>query len=242
MNNENEALKNKIIIELYNTGRIDKRYFGQLSKSTKPANQLKKYIEIQLFKNMMYKPDSEYLDDCYQELFLHLYKIPTDRFIELYNLGNNVLMSYILRIIVLRLFSVDKRTMNPNHSFAKALNFTSVFNRNNAMINHIEVMSDEPDFNTNENVLVIYDSQETIDAFESDYGFSVEELFDHMTPEQRFVFYKLTEGCALVEPFQKKKGRKSLEEIAVKNELFRDVNELRTFITNKNEALRKEYK
>jgi hypothetical protein len=244
---EKESLKNEIITEIYNTGRIRGLYFGQTSKSTNPANQVKRYLEILLFKNFMLRPDSEYLDDCYQELFLHLQNIPTEKFVELYNLGDSVLMSYILRIAMLRLFSVDRRTMNPKHSFAKQMDYASIYNKNNAMINPIEIVSDEIDFSTNEEMLIIYDSDDAQDEFENDYGFNVEEVLSHMTSEQRFVFERMLDNSTLYAPFNRRtRGRQStvnkIKEDEIKRNFFTGVKEIEMFITAKNNILKKEYR
>lgn len=220
---EKEDLKQKILIELYNTGRVNGLYFGRTSKLK--VNPLKKYIEICLFKNFMLQNGNEYLEDCYQELFLQLQKIPTDKFIELYLESDTRLISYILRVALLKLFAVDKRTNNPKHSFAKHLNYASVFNRDNYKINHLEIKEDD-DVEDNSRTLIVYDAIEDGDEFETDYGFRIEDIYLLMTPEQRFVFEKVLNN--------KKRGKPSAADQLQKQKLFDDIREIKEYIELKN--------
>lgn len=220
---EKEDLKQKILIELYNTGRVNGLYFGRTSKLK--VNPLKKYIEICLFKNFMLQNGNEYLEDCYQELFLQLQKIPTDKFIELYLESDTRLISYILRVALLKLFAVDKRTNNPKHSFAKHLNYASVFNRDNYKINHLEIKEDD-DVEDNSRTLIVYDAIEDGDEFETDYGFRIEDIYLLMTPEQRFVFEKVLNN--------KKRGKPSAADQLQKQKLFDDIKQIKEYIELKN--------
>lgn len=223
---QKEDLKQKILIELYNTGRVNGLYFGRTSKLK--VNPLKKYIEICLFKNFMLQNGNEYLEDCYQELFLQLQKIPTDKFIELYLESDTRLISYVLRVALLKLFAVDKRTNNPKHSFAKHLNYASVFNRENFMINHLEVKDEDnpPHTENSFKTLIIYDAVEEGDEFEKDYGFRMEDIYLLMTPEQRFVFEKVLNN--------KKRGKPSAADQLQKQKLFDDIREIKEYIELKN--------
>jgi len=77
-----ERQRNEIIEELYLTGRYKGLYMGKPAKSKQ--NPLKKYIQNWL-ENKAIKQDNmlEHIDNFYQELFLHISKIPTDTLIEL---------------------------------------------------------------------------------------------------------------------------------------------------------------
>ena len=194
MNNEqektNEQLKEEILIELFNTGRINGLYFGKTS--TSKLNPLKMYIKNCLYKTYILEnmgvQDNDFISDVYMELFCNLQNIPADKFIELYNQskvkGTN-LIRYALRIIILKGFAKG-RNNNPKHSLVNRLGFASVFNAGNFQITPLE--NDDTD-NASSN-LIIYDTEDESE-FESQYGFTPEEIISHMTPEEKFVFYKL---------------------------------------------------
>src|SRR6478735_9261500 len=113
----NEEFKQEILIELFNTGRINQMYFGKTSKSG--LNPLRTYIKNKLYKSFILEntgvQNNGFDEDLYMELFVNLQNIPAGRFIELYNQskvpGTN-LLRYALRIIILKGFARG-RSGNP---------------------------------------------------------------------------------------------------------------------------------
>lgn len=221
----NEELKEKILIELFNTGRIDGLYFGKKSNSN--LNPIKVYIRNVLYKSYILEnngvQDNDFISDVYMELFCNLQNIPADKFIELYNTGKvkgNTLIAYALRIIILKGFARG-RNNNPKHSLVSRLGYASVFNAGNFQIKPLE-NDDTEDTTPN---LIIYDADEESE-FEQQYGFTPEEIISLMSPEDQFVFYKLLG--------KQKRGAQSSKAKMAKEQLINKIKSLKTMIDKKN--------
>lgn len=224
----NEQLKQEILKELFNTGKIYGYYLGKFSKSR--VNPLKRYIKLKLFRSYLLENSgiqgNGFENDIYSELFYHLSNIPTEKFLHLYNYGagkGKSLIATALRIIVLKCFAQDKRNNNPKHSLVSRLGFSSVFNANNVRIlpieNENELKEDEND--NEEPSLILYDLEEETE-FEQEYGFSVEELLSYMTPEEKFVFDKILG--------KQRPGAKSKADLAERQHLSETIRGIRTKI------------
>jgi len=212
----NQELKNQILNEFYKTGRIDGYYFGV--KSTSKINPIKEFIKGCLYRSYLLEnvgvQDNDFISDIYQIAFFELAAMDADKFIEIYNKGKvkgNNLIGCTLRIIILKCFSQDKRNFNPKHALVSRLGFGSVFNPNNFQIKPMENRDDEDDETPN---LIIFD-EDGESEFESDYGFTPEEIIEKLPPETRFVFYKLLE--------KQKPGAKSKKDIADKEKLIEEL-------------------
>jgi hypothetical protein len=212
----NQQLKNQILTEFYQTGRIDGYYFG--IKSNAKTNSLKEFIKGCLYRSYLLEnvgvQDNDFISDIYQTAFFQLAAMDADKFIEIYNKGKikgSKLIGCTLRIIILKCFSQDRRNFNPKHALVSRLGFGSVFNPNNFQIKPMENREDEDDETPN---LIIFDD-EGVSDFESEYGFTPEEIIDKLPQETQFVFYKLLG--------KQKPGAKSNQDKADKQQLIDDL-------------------
>lgn len=219
----NEEIKQELIIQLWETGRIDGRYFGKTSKSKK--HPIKEYIRNLLYRNFLLQ-DNEFLEDAFSEFILQLNLIPADKFVAIYNESPNKLLAYSLRIIALKCFAKDSRNPeNYKHSLLRSLAYGSVFNSSNYSINSIEnVPEDESDDNRRDS-LVIYDIEDEADTFLNDYGFTIEEFLTLLSDEDRAFFYQLAGKNT-------KRGKPTNAFIAQKKALFEKINAIRGGLNN----------
>lgn len=215
----NQELKNKIITEFYQTGRIDGYYFGK--KSYSKVNPLKYFIQTCLYKTNMLNAvgvqQNDFIEDCYQTAFFELANMDADKFIEIYNkseIKGSKLIACTLRIIILKCFSRDKRNNNPNHALISKLGFASVFNSFNYQIQPIELNDED----STDNSLILFDDIEESD-FVQEYGFTPEELISELTPEAQFVFYKVLG--------KQRKGARSKADLQERKELFESIKEVK---------------
>ncbi|TFF34403.1 hypothetical protein [Mucilaginibacter psychrotolerans] len=204
----NQQLKNQILTDFYQTGRIDGYYFGK--KSTSKLNPIREFIKNCLYKTFMLQSvgvqDNDFISDCYQTAFLELAAMDAEKFIEIYNksaIKGSRLIGCTLRIIVLKCFSKDRRNNNPNHSLVSKLGFGSVFNAGNYQILPMEVNDEDSD----EPSLILFD-EETESDFEREYGFTPEELIGLLSPEAKFTFYKQLEKQKPGAPSKERKSEK----------------------------------
>jgi|GEM_PF-3276083 len=219
----NEQIKQELIIQLWETGRIDGRYFGKTSKSKK--HPIKEYIRNLLYKNFLLQ-DNEFLEDVFSEFILQLNLIPADKFVSIYNESPNKLTAYSLRVIALRCFSIDSRNPdNYKHSLVRNMAYGSVFNNSNYSINSIENIPDEDDFDSKREALVIYDIEDEVDDFVCQFGFTVEEFLSLLPEEDKAFFYQLAGKNT-------KRGKPTNEFKERKKALFDKINAIRGGINN----------
>jgi len=214
----NEQIKQELIIQLWETGRIDGRYFGKTSKSKK--HPIKEYIRNLLYRNFLLQ-DNEFLEDVFSEFILQLNLIDADKFVAIYNESPNKLIAYSLRIIALKCFAKDSRNPdNYKHSLVRNMAYGSVFNNSNYSINSIENIPDEDDFDSKRESLVIYDIEEEADDFLYQYGFTIEEFLSLLPEEDKAFFYQLAGKNT-------KRGKPTNEFLAKKQALFNKIKALK---------------
>ncbi|MCC8409894.1 hypothetical protein LJ707_13230 [Mucilaginibacter sp. UR6-1] len=214
----NQQQKEQIINQFYRTGRIDGYYLGIKSKSK--ANPIKEYIKGCLYKSYLLQnngvQENDFIEDIYQEAFLHLWNYDTDKFIDAYEnskIKGTRIIALLMRIIVLKCFAIDKRTNNPKSCLVSRLGFGSVFNTTNYSIPPLESLSDgdtEP-----KQELIIFDDADAKSDFETEYGFTPEQIIDHLSPEAKFVFYQLMG--------KQKPGSPSKERIKAKENMIEEL-------------------
>ncbi|GAA4907027.1 hypothetical protein [Mucilaginibacter defluvii] len=213
----NQQQKEQIINEFYRTGRIDGYYLGIKSKSKE--NPIKQYIKGCLYKSYLLQnngvQDNDFIEDIYQEAFLHLWNYDTDNFIDAYQnskVKGTRIIALLMRIIVLKCFAIDKRTNNPKSCLVSRLGFGSVFNTTNYSIPPLESLSDD---DGQEKQLIIFDDAEAQSDFEAEYGFTPEQIIEQLSPEARFVFYQLLG--------KQKPGSPSKERKQAKEDMIREM-------------------
>jgi hypothetical protein len=186
----NEQIKEEVLLDLYQTGRINGEYFSIKSKSK--ANPIMGYINRFLKMNGLTDPSLDLCNECYQTVFQHLWAKTADKIVSIINEAPSKLTATALRIAINQCFSI-KPNSGSGGVFQKILD-KSAFQIGNAEINTNGYHKDEED---DENVkfptLIIYeDASDLISEFEELYGFTVEEVIERMTPaEKEFFYYQL---------------------------------------------------
>lgn len=169
--------KEKILMDYYLTGRIEGLYMGKKSKVKK--NPVKEYIKMRLANFGLYN-EYELIEECYQTLFLELFKYNLDKFTAMMERSPNgkELQMMSCRILVFTCFTKKGLVHN-------ILNKSSFGN--------VQISTNENyDEDSNDNLLIIYDEQDA-DVFQMKYNLSIEELLESMTNEDREYFYTLTD-------------------------------------------------
>jgi len=199
--------KERIISDLYITGRINGLYFGKSSKNT--INPVKQYIENCLYKTRI-NFDADLVDDCYNEGFAHLQKIEPLKFMEMFYESPSKVIATLLTIIRLKCFAVDPRHGNPKHSLVQGILFASSY-CGSAQIrsgdeydidDHFEEQAGRQDAD-NFHAPITQDDEP--DGFETQYGFTIEDILDRLTKRERKTFYEMID--------KKQRGRLSADKI-----------------------------
>lgn len=189
----NTATKERVLDDLYRTGRIEGKYFGKVSKNT--INPVRAYIEACLWRCRL-PFDADLVDDCYNEGFLHLAKIEAAEFVAMYSESPGKVIATLLKIIRLKCFAVDPRYGNPKHSLVQGILFTSSFNGAAEIKSSDEYDIDNtPESNfgqfVNEHYYTPIQNDEEPDEFEQKFGFSIETILERLTTRERRTFYAM---------------------------------------------------
>lgn len=211
-----EEVKNDVLIQLYNTGRIDGKYFGIESKSKE--NPIKGYINMRLKANGLDNPDMEYCNECYQTVFANLWKKPAEKIVEIVKESPNKLTATALVIVVRQCFAMKP---NPNNSgiIHQLLNQSSY---RNEQISTSEIVEGEDGDNTGQ-PLIIFDTED-VNEFNDNYGFTIEDVIERMTEEDKVFFYKLLD--------KQRVGRPSAKAVQERKELYSRINNIKKQIEN----------
>ena len=216
----NEEVKADVLIQLYNTGRIDGNYFGIKSKSK--ANPIKGYINNFLKKNNLADTDLELCEECYQLTFQHLWNKSAEKIVSIIKESPNKLTATALRIVINQCFSI-KPNSKSSGLFHNILEKSS---KDNVEIKAVENESNREDGDHQyfESV-IIYDGEDVND-FTEQYGFGIEEIIERMTPDDKEMFYNQLDKQSV--------GRPSAKTVAERKELYARINQIKKQIDNEN--------
>lgn len=200
-----EDKKNDILVSLYTTGRLHGLYFGRKSKSK--SNPIKQYIKSCMYKHRL-NEDSDLIEDVYNEAFALVCKKSASEICGAFDINPSNVLAMVLRTISLKCFAIDPRYGNPHHSFVQTVMHTSSHSPNTLPVDSSEEFLQETDNYVNPgcwepmttNTILVHDVNNPDDSdFTDDYGFTVEEILQHLTPEETETFYGM-------KPFRQPRG------------------------------------
>ena len=196
-----EQIKNKVLTGFYNTGRVNGYYMTKFSSSKE--NPLKYYISGWLSSNdTMCVPNTkdQYIEDFYQMLFLHLFKITDEKFCDGgYNRNGKWVVGFFKAngdlnvrklcataclIIQRQGFYKDKIKGYSNQSLITSLMHASSFNASNSVVNQIENFDEA---NIDEKILR---EELSIDGFVHDFSSTPDEITSQLSDEDFDLFQR----------------------------------------------------
>lgn len=209
-------IKELILTEFYNTGRVNGIYMKKYSNSKE--NPLKYYIIGWLKLNGIFLTQDQYIDDIYQLLFIELFKIDADKFVDVFfnnkgELNINKLCAtaclMIKRKAFYRLVREDNKRPDSsyvwddvkgyeenrnkllvvNHSYITKVQHGSIYGHGVININPIEKFNE--DGIDEGDGIIIYDKNDD-DAFFDKYNFVPSDILDQLTPDERDLFLRNT--------------------------------------------------
>jgi len=197
-NTDLAGLKNKVLTEFYNTGRVDRYYFKK--QSNNKVNPLKHYISNWLKVYGIFNTQHDYIDDFYQMLFVELWRMDDKKFADKFfkdgkDLNIVKLCGYACTIIKLKGFYRLTKLVNgeeriyPKHSLMTYMLHGSALAHDALSISPIEKELDEDD-KDQASEMVLY-QQEDEDTFFDQYNFTVEDILERLTPDEKQTFYEM---------------------------------------------------
>ena len=216
----NEQIKEEVLLDLYNTGRINGEYFNIKSKSK--ANPIMGYINRFLKMNGLTDPSLDLCFECYQTVFQHLWQKSADRIVEIINEAPSKLTATALRIAINQCFSI-KPNSGSSGIFHKILDKSAHLN-NSVQINTNENKDDDDNESNQSSTLIIYDEADPESDFEKMYGFTIEDVVARLTDEEKEFFYYQLET--------QKVGKPSKATVDQRKALYKRIIEIKKQIEN----------
>lgn len=215
-----ELRKERILTEMYKTGRLGGLYFGKTSRSKE--NPIKMYINSCLYRHRI-TFDADLVDDCYQEAFMHLWAMSPAKVCDLFDTSPKKLQATTLMIISLKCFAIDPRYSNPRHSLIQGILFASSFSGAMWIDSSEEFMEMEGSvYEGDWNSKKILTDEPDLCHFTEEYGFSPEDILEVMTAEQREIFYSILG--------KQPRGKQSTARKQAREQLHQDINQLKSVI------------
>jgi len=182
-NKSPEFIKNEVLTMLYNTGRINGLYFGRKSRAN--HNGIKGYINLWLKRFKLDTIDNDFCNECYNTVFVQLFNIKPEKIVEIVKESPNKLIAIACKIVLRHCFS---RKPNPNSS-GIVWNIINNSSYGNIQINTSEILEDI-DAGDYHSSIILVDDEEEEDSFEKKYNFSVEDILEQMTEDEKDFFYQ----------------------------------------------------
>jgi hypothetical protein len=181
-NKSNEEIKTEVLTMLYETGRINGLYFGRKSRAN--HNGIKGYINMWLKRFKLDQIENDLCSECYNTVFFQLWNIKAEKIVEIVKESPNKLIAIACKIVLRHCFS---KKPNPNSS-GIVWNILNNSSHGNIEINTSEVLEDVERGNCHSSIILIDDDVE--DDFGKQYGFSIEDIIELMSPDEKQFFYE----------------------------------------------------
>jgi len=176
-----EQFKLEVITELYKTGRYKGKYFNRTSKSK--VNPIKSYISIHCQRNGIKINEASLIDDCYDEIFYQVWKIPATKFraIMIESPNGSKLNALVCRIAICHCFSVKNNPASSGviHNIMNNSNY-----RDSIQIDYVESYEEYSKGYITRDTLNIDDTE----PFERKHGHSPEDIIKELTEQDKKQF------------------------------------------------------
>lgn len=222
-----EEIKNEVIIDFYEDGKINGFYMAK--KSNTPLNPFKEFIKLRINWKYNDHPElrEELCEECYQTVFQHLWKISAVKIVALLKLSPRWLMATAGTIMLRQCFSLKTNkggdiAIGSSGVVQRILHLNSITNEH---VNTIETTDNDDGVNAGKPLIIVDDAFETSD-FETIYGFGIEDIIERMTEEDKSLFYQQLNKQSV--------GRPSAKTVAQRKELYARINQIKIQIDDEN--------